>query len=289
LAILLALFATGVLPYAEAQVNPNKAPAAAIPAVIPYAVSTVRENKGAPLVHVGMPIPRQGIGIDVGKLTIWYQTLRRSIGFAYSLQDRRILGGPAWLDSEHFDIIAKSDDADNAVPKALTYDLQQKYNLRQVQLLLEDRFRLKMHTEQREIPVYALVVAKGGPKIKLSDDKSSPEQFGLHGFVGGRGIRDFGNGRFFGIGNSIDQLVSKLAISAAGDLDRPVVNMTGLTGLYDFQLQWTPGLGAASDQPDSSRPDLFTAVQEQLGLKLEPRKSSMDVLVIDHVELPTEN
>ena len=85
----------------------------------------------------------------------------------------------------------------------------------------------------------------------------------------------------------MDRLASLLAFYDAADLDRPVVNMTGLTGFYDFQLKWTPGM--AGEQSDPSRPDFFTAITEQLGLKLEPRKHLMEVLVIDHAEMPTQN
>jgi uncharacterized protein (TIGR03435 family) len=160
-----------------------------------------------------------------------------------------------------------------------------------VQLLLADRFHLKVHTEQREIPVYALVVAKGGPKMRPSDDKSSMEILGVHDLLpsGAPGIRGVDRGRLVGIASGMDELASFVAFYAAGDLDRPVINMTGLTGSYDFQVKWTPEANMTSDKPDPSRPELFTAITEQLGLKLEPRKSSMEVLVIDHVEMPTEN
>jgi uncharacterized protein (TIGR03435 family) len=285
--VLFALFMPGILICAGAQVGPTKTPASGDRSVVPYAVSTVRASKDPSSSRLPSPEYAGNIRIFGAR----YVTLRTLAGYAYGMQERRILGGPAWLDSKRFDIKAKADEADLAVPKALTTGLQQKYNLRQIQLLLEDRFGLKMHTEHREIPVYGLVLAKGGPKMRSADDKSSLEMLGVHDLPnsGMPGIRRVDRGRIIGIGSNMDRLASSLASFAGGDLDRPVVNMTGLTGSYDFQLMWMPEPETTSDQTDSSRPDLFTALTEQLGLKLEPKKDSMEVLVIDHVEMPTEN
>ena len=277
----------GVRPVLFGQGNATKAPAAGDTAVIPYAVSTVRASAGPP--HPRLQFP--AFGGSFRSFSATYISLRTLVGYAYGLQDRRIVGGPAWLDSKRFDIKTKSDAADLAVPDALTHDLQVKYYLRQIQLLLADRFHLKVHTEQREIPVYALVVAKGGVKMKLSNDKSSMETLGVHDMPNSYlpGPRGVDRGRVIGIATDMDQLVPFLAFFAAGDLDRPVVNKTGLTRPYDFQLRWTPEAEMASDNADSSRPGLFTAIEEELGLKLEPKKSSMEVIVIDQVEMPTEN
>ena len=287
LAALLALSAPGVLPVAGAQINPTKTPVAGDPAVIPYAVSTVRESKGS--ARPCPPFPEY-YG-SVRAFTATCAPLTTLIGYAYGLQEKRIVDRPAWLDTKRFDIKAKSDAADLAVPDALPDDLKHEYNLRQLQLLLVERFHLKVHTERREIPVYALVVAKGGPKMRPADDKSSFAILGVHDLPNSSspGTSGIDRGRLIGISTSIDRLANFLAFYAAGDLDRPIMNKTGLAGPYDFQLKWTPEAGMASDQADSSRPGLFTAIQEQLGLKLEPKKGSMEVLVIDHVEMPTEN
>jgi uncharacterized protein (TIGR03435 family) len=159
-----------------------------------------------------------------------------------------------------------------------------------VQVLLADRFKLKVHHEMKELPVYALVVAKGGIKMKPSEDSAvfspSPEEARGHSFA----MR--GRGQLQGGGATTEELSSMLAIQpeVAG---RMVVNRTGLTGNYDFMLKWTPDTGSTmangSTSPDSSEPSLFTAIQEQLGLKLEAQKSSVDVIVIDSIESPSPN
>lgn len=268
-----------------AQDNAAKAPIISGHAVMPYAVSTVRDSKGPMM-------PKWPVATFGGSFRLFnaqYITLRHLIGYAYGLQGNRIAGGPTWLDSKHFDITAKSDDADLAFPKSLDRHLQDEYTLRQVQLLLADRFHLKVHTEKKEIPVYALAVAKGGLKMKASDDKSSPEQFGFHHASPGPGIRGLNAGETFGIDVGMNEIVDYLSSFGGADIDRPLVDKSGLTGSYDFHLKWTPGIVTTSDQSDSSSPGLVTAIEEQLGLKLEARKMLMDVLVIDEADLPTLN
>lgn len=204
-----------------------------------------------------------------GSLIIVNVALKRCIGLAYGIEDGRdyLLSGPEWLESERFDISAKYPPE---TPKA---DFQLM-----LQKLLEERFGLRTHHETREFAAYAMVVAKGGPKLQ---EAASP---GAYRFSAQPG-------RATGFSISMPMLAARLRRTPFS-LDRQVVDMTGLYGVYDFTLTWSPD-GAASARPSDSPegPSLFTAIQEQLGLKLEFRKSiPLDVLVIDHVErVPVAN
>ena len=139
-----------------------------------------------------------------------------------------------------------------------------------LQTMLADRFQLKIHRESKELAVYALIVGKSGPKLKESTAA------GPAGYRGTPGQFTFSNG-------SITSLVSFLT----NRVDRHVLDRTGLTGSYDFKLEWTPE--ASTPAPDSNGPSIFTAIQEQLGLKLEATKSAVEIIVIDHAEKPSAN
>jgi uncharacterized protein (TIGR03435 family) len=186
--------------------------------------------------------------------------------WAYGTPEKQILDGPAWLASSRFDIQAEADIGDQM--KSLTSEQGNELKRRMVQGLLAERFQLKLHSETRTLPAYDLVLAKGGPKLQAS--KSNGKNIGVG--------RTHFNGEGLGM-TSIAEELSKIA-------GRVVVDKTGLTGRYDFKLLWT-----ADDAPatDSDPPILFTAIQEQLGLKLEAAKEPVPVLVIDHVDQPTPN
>lgn len=227
-------------------------------------------------------------------------TLGRLIRVAYGLQDGELVGGPVWINSSTFDIEAKSNEAISVDPKNVSDDrlkARAANPMLPFQNLLADRFQLKVHREAREIPAYALVVAKGGSKMRPSNDQSNLEQLGMHNASYGNlpGIRAMGKGQLFAIKTTMDDLTHSLTTIYADQIGRRVVNMTGLTGTYDFKLEWTPDQDQGANQPggepppDSSGPSIFTALQEQLGLKLEPQKHSLPVLVIDHVEMPSAN
>jgi uncharacterized protein (TIGR03435 family) len=189
-----------------------------------------------------------------------YAPLKFLISLAYGVEDwEHIQGGPSWLGSQNYDIEAKVDG-----DRALT--LEQMRPL--LQNLLEQRFHLTVHREQKEVTGYALVVAKGGPKLQPSKEGERP-----FGYILPNGIQDQNA--------SIQSLASMLTIPAGGT----VTDKTGIVGSYDFKLKY-----ATASHPDSNLPDLFTAVEEQLGLKLEPQRAPVDFLVIDHVDkIPTEN
>ena len=193
-----------------------------------------------------------------GVLKMWNVSLKRCISYAYRIPEGQILGGPKWIDELSYDILAKADHPAGE-PELLTM----------VQPLLEDRFKLQLHHETRTVPGYTLTVAKGGIKATPADpDKHS---FGN----GGRGFIDSGASP-----------LKALTIRLSALLGRPVIDMTADNRKFDFHLKWTPddvGL------PTSDSPSLFTALQEQLGLKLESGKVQADVLIVDHAELPSEN
>ena len=203
--------------------------------------------------------------------------LRDLIQFAYGLPESQILGGPAWIDSIMFDIDAKSDPAVNEQLHALPTEQARHQKQLMVQALLADRFQLKAHEETRQLAVYALVVAKEGPRFKPAE-------------VNGTTV-DTGRSRLHIAGS--DDTISILARELAQTVGRVVLNQTGLTGRYDLTLRWTPDdapqplLNGAPDP--NAPPGIFTAIQEQLGLKLESTKGPVPVLVIDSVGMPSAN
>jgi uncharacterized protein (TIGR03435 family) len=197
------------------------------------------------------------------------------IQFAYNVPRRQISGGPSWLETDKFDIVGKPD-AEGAPNMGQLRVMLQK--------LLADRFQLSIHREKKELSVYALTVARGGPK--LTESTGSPN--GLPAFFGGGP-----KGRT--VQNST---MAEFASDLQGTVpDRPVVDQTGLgPKRYDFVLKWTPfapATNAATTPPSGDNldapPDIFAAIQQQLGLKLESTKAPVGVIVIDHVERPSEN
>jgi len=154
---------------------------------------------------------------------------------------------------------------------------------------LADRFKLTLHTETKDLPVFALVVAKGGPKIheaKSGDTYASGVKNARGEAIGPHmAMMRLGGGRIEAQGLPMDSLVNGLA----QQLGRKVLDKTGLKGNYDYTLEWTPDSGHAEGTEDSSGPSIFTAIQEQLGLKLESRTAPVEILVIDHVEMPSPN
>ena len=199
--------------------------------------------------------------------------LRDLIQFAYGLPDSQILGGPGWLDSTMFDIDAKCDAAMDARLHGLPTEEARHQKQVMVQALLADRFQLRTHQETRLLPLYALVVAKGGARVKAAE-------------VNGTTI-DSGRTRLHVAGG--EDTMALLTRVLAQVLGRVVLNETGLRGRYDLNLRWTPDEDAARSTSPDAPPGLFTAIQEQLGLKLDATKGPVPVLVIDGVEMPTAN
>jgi uncharacterized protein (TIGR03435 family) len=252
---------------------PKLMPADAKPA---FEVATIKPTKPetGPSLASSDPVNRSGI------FNITNTSLSDMLKFAYDLHPRQITGGPAWLETEKFDVTGKPDTA--GIPSTNQLKMM-------VQGLLADRFELKFHRDKKELSVYAITIAKSG--VKMTKDENNPN--GLPAFGGGP--------RGFNVRNST--MAEWANLLQANILELPVVDQTGLgAARYAFILKWTPDaaqmsrLGAppggnavpAADTPDAP-PDLFLAFEQQLGLRLQSTKASVDVLVIDHVEKPSAN
>lgn len=207
-------------------------------------------------------------------------SLKSLMQWAYAIPDTRISDGPQWIGSTKFDIEAKADTSVDEQMHGLSSEAGRLQKQKMLQALLANRFQLKLHEETRELPMYALILARNGPKFQPSQ-------------VNGTTI----NTRRAEISVSgSDDTVALLADALARTLGRVVVNQTGLHGRYELDLKWTPDLttsgpttSTAPPATDSQLPSIFTAIQEQLGLKLESKKGPVSVLVVDHVEMPSEN
>jgi uncharacterized protein (TIGR03435 family) len=242
-----------------------------------FEVASVKLNtEGGP----GMTIrPSAGGRLDVENITV-----RQLIRIAYGIMESQISGGPGWIDSDHFDISAK---AENSVAFE---DMRPM-----LQSLLADRFQLAVRRNVKELSVYALAVTKGGIKFAQSRPESCiaplPGAARADGeppvFCGSIQMR---RGRLDAPGISMTRMVRVL--TDFGNLGRPVVDSTGLTGTFDIHLVFAPDEADTGEPPpsvDPAVPSIFTALQEQLGLRLESSKSPVDVLVIDRVERPSAN
>ncbi|HLH31851.1 MAG TPA: TIGR03435 family protein [Terriglobia bacterium] len=196
-----------------------------------------------------------------GVLKMWNVSLKRCIRYAYNIPEDQVLGGPKWIDELRYDILAKVDHSVDE-PELLTM----------LQPLLAERFKLKLHHETRLMPGYILTVAKGGIKATVADPNRHSGGNGGRGFIDSRASQ-----------------LSGLTIRLSALLERPVLDMTGDKRKFDFHLQWNPQDTLGGDAATSDSPSLTTALQEQLGLKLESRKVNADVLVVDRAELPSEN
>ena len=255
-----------------------------------------------------------------GRYTASNVTLRLLIRNAYQLQDFQISGGPSWISSDRFDIVAKIDaSAQEAMAAASPMLPGQGPGPLQLMIraLLADRFKLAVHTETKEQPIYALVLARSdarlGPQLKKSETDCAAQMAARRGGPG-RGLPPPGPpqpgepipcGIRIGMGNMVvgGSSLAQFANSLGMFTGRVVIDRTGLTGNYDFNLTWTPDQmpprapGTPADQPirangvdiDPNGPSIFTAVQEQLGLKLDSQRGPVAMLVIDHAEKPVEN
>ena len=248
------------------------ASAAPVQAQAPTATAAP-EFEAASIKPVQTPNPNRTRDKEEGRRFSAYSvTLRDLIMMSYTVDAREIAGGPAWMATDEYDIEAVAGEG-----VQVNDQLQAM-----LQKLLADRFQLTLHREQRTLSVYALTVAKGGSTLKAAE-------------AGGRGA----SCEHLGVCNfrsePLSHFVRWLAFAV---LDRPVVDKTGITGTFDFSLRWTPdesqfsalGLRApAAGDNANAPPPLFEAIEEQLGLKLEPEKIPAEVLVIDKVERPTPN
>ena len=267
---------------------------------VEFEVASIR-----PSAPITSPNVTAGVHIDGAQVTCVLLSLRDYIRAAYKVKDYQIIA-PDWMAGARFDITAK-------VPEGTTQDQTGEM----LKSLLADRFQMKFHRETRDLPVLALVVAKGGSKLKESPKNPEAEDAAnrtvnvvAQGNSNGT-VVDMGGGASFSVGNN--KIEAKkvalpiLAETLASMNEKPIVDMTGLTGLYDITLEFTPedfralmiraavmrGVvlpPEALKLMDSASGDSLGAALEKLGLKLEPRKTSVEVLVIDHMDqMPTDN
>jgi uncharacterized protein (TIGR03435 family) len=216
---------------------------------------------------------------------------------AYGVRPYQISGGPSWLTSDFYDVEAKMEPSVADALKTLGPDQLKLARQQMLQALLADRFALKAHTETKDGPVYFLVVGKNG--FRMQDAKpdaalqlAGPDGGGLTGVI--RLERGTGDGTK-AIATSVN--IPYLTRYFSQLLRRPVLDKTGLTGIYDFTLDFVPDAGqtpATTNADDNTLPpdpgaSIFTAVQQQLGLKLDPGRGPVETLVIDHVERPSGN
>jgi uncharacterized protein (TIGR03435 family) len=227
-------------------------------------------------------------------------TLIILVDYAYGIMDdERLAGAPGWISSERFDVDAKMDDSVAEALQKMSKDERVLARQQMLQALLADRFKLTVHRETKELSAYLLLIAKNGPKLKAAKpgDTYTNGLKGADGRALSNAVRlEMSPGGLTLTGQAVS--FDYLARTLSQQLRRIVVDKTGITGVYDFSLHFTPeqaGLQADPEDPsppayaDMSGPSLFTAVQEQLGLKLESAKSPIEVIVIDHVERPSGN
>ena len=269
--LLIAAASSPIRSFGQTSAQP---PAAASPV---FDVTTVKLNKsGASGSHSSFDNGRFSASNILLKNLIEYQ--------AYGIPEPRILGGPKWLNLERFDIEAKTDSSIADRLRTLGRDQRRLLTQAMFQQFLADRFKLTVHWETRELPVYALVVAKNGPSLHESKESD------------GNSGTSAGNGQFTARNVTMAEIAKTLTQELSRELGRVVIDKTGIAGRYDVALKWTPDTDTASTNngtdasaPPDSGPSIFTAIQEQLGLKLESTKGLVQVLVIDHLEMPSEN
>jgi uncharacterized protein (TIGR03435 family) len=226
-----------------------------------FEVASIKPNRSAE----GM----SSIRASVGRVSMQNVSLKKVMLNAYDIPDDReyMIDGPGWLTTEHFDIEA-TFPADTKEPQVR----------RMIQTLLAERFKLALHRETRQMPVYSLVVAKNGPKIHTVED--------------GQARTSSGPGRLEATKITMQKLADLLGRGAGA----PVIDATGLQGVFNFTLEWSPDEAPGMATTDggsaggTAGPSLFTALQEQLGLKLEGAKGPVEILIVDQIEkAPTEN
>lgn len=281
------LFLLGVAVPWQAQAQDRAVPA---DATLTFDVASVKPTKTRGRVSV--------VSEPNGRFTMTNVPAELMLLIAYQLQPYQIVGAPSWLQSEHYDLIAKAPDGrpaasgDTAGPGPLQFMLRN---------MLADRFKLKVHTETREMPIYALVLSRGdgklGPKLQPSTVECGAPGRGAASPSGGLSLENLPScsilaraGSVGGTGLPLTQLASNLSQRVG----RTVVDRTGLTGRYDFLVEYTPDPPAGTAPPggppaDPDRPSIYAALEEQLGLKLDAQRGAVDVLVVDAIQRPTED
>lgn len=208
------------------------------------------------------------------RFTATNYTPRVLIAAAFSLNPQAVAGGPAWIDTESYDIVA-------VTPGETRPNLDQQMNM--LRKLLADRFRLTFHREERELSAYVLTIARSGPKLKESNASPDEDPVIVSQIAPGTIKLPARNAT----------MAQVAAVMQRSIFDRPVLDKTGLTARYDFDLEWTPDEtqfdGFRRETPESTKPGLLIALQEQLGLKLDSMRTAVEVLAINNIERPSEN
>ncbi len=255
----------GCAALAQQAIAPAPTVATAIPAFEVATIKPTTRTNGWRL----QPTPDGYTGMNVSLLKL--------VGEAYGIYDaKRITGGPPWIDRDKFDLEAKFDAAE--IPDAKNLTFRQRADM--LRPLLADRFRLKVHREIREFPVYDLVIAKGGPKLKETKPEDVAQSVGGASCLFSRSRRGY-----IQVQGCMPKDLEDLVRSETG---RTVIDKTGITTRSDFELRWTPD-NTPADAPEASGQSIFTALQEQLGLKLVPATAPLSILVIDSATRPSEN
>ncbi len=200
------------------------------------------------------------------RVLVLNESVTSMLMFAYGVQRKQVVNTPSWLETDHFDVAGIPDIAGE--PNVEQYRVM-------VRKLLADRFHLQFHRDQREMSIYVLSVGKSGSKLtpSASNPQAGQDQTGNGGAINDWRLTN----------NSMPEFTKFLETQ----LDRPVVDGTGLTGKYDFRLKWASEQAQEADP--NTPPTLFTAIQEQLGLKLQPTRGMAEVLVVSHVDRPSAN
>jgi uncharacterized protein (TIGR03435 family) len=241
-----------------------------IPADLRFDVSSLKPSDGS----------RQGGGIRPApggqRYEAWNCPIKLMIQVAYRVKAEQVVGGPGWIETDRYDMEAKADKPSNA----------EELHVMLINMLV-DRLQLKFHQEKKEMAMYALTIDKGGPKLTPHEAANSGEPW-----------IDQQQEKFLHLKlTATSAPMDYVAFRLAQLLDRPVADLTGLKGGYDFTLTYTrdlppgfaPGALLNGEPPDTSGPTIFEALRAQLGLSLKPQKGPVDVIVIDHVEKPTAN
>lgn len=241
--------------------SPTMLAQSAAEATVKFEVASIKPSNSS-------PNSSSGIKTGHGRLDANNVTLKRCIMGAYGVGPHQIFGGPDWLESDRFEISAKADQPINDDDVLMVM----------LQSLLAERFKLTLHREIRTIPALVLDVAKNGPKLEKAEAGEA-----------GTNTSNSNTGSMIDAHNTGMDLFAKVL---ARQVDLPVVNHTGLEGVFNFKLQWIREIATSATPPAGATPDgpsIFTAIQEQLGLRLHSEKAPVEILVIDHLERPSEN
>jgi uncharacterized protein (TIGR03435 family) len=259
-----------------------------------FEVASVKANKSVTDLSPGQPSPARGGVRPGGRFTATNFSLRELILWAYDVGAPSLLeGGPNWLDSARYDIDAKAEAG--AIPAGAHGRAVWDKTRAMLRALMAERFNLAVRRETRELPIYELTIAKGGPKLQKSDADCGANLYACHSFAGNPTHLS---------GTGVD--IADIADYLSGHADRPVRDNTGIQGVFDIKMQWWPFSHPPPPVDDTPRnpevekregprpdfaslPTLDAALEQQLGLKLEARKGPVDIYVIDHVERPSEN